>query len=592
MRHIGSSKEYIAVLSIILILCIAVPGSAQKKSKRKQQDPAGMVAPTRLPEEVSDEDRRKAEMYHIDAEKYFLLEDYTKAFMLYQKSLELDPGNAAAYNRTAQIFLENDETENAILNAQKALEIDPENKFYYLTLAGIYTKQSDFEQAANTYEAMLENCTGTEDYLFELAAIRIYQKQYDKALEAYSRIEEHFGLSEEVVLQKQKLYLQESKLDEAIREGQQLADAFPGEPKYVLMLAEILLSNDRDDEAVGYLESVLQIDPDNPKALLHLSDIYRRRGDTQAADEYLTMAFGDPDLRLQQKLQVMAGFMQKLPDEHAMQTCEALGEQIIRAHPDEADAYAINGDLMMNAGSREKALEYYLKALDLGNSNYNIMQNILQLEISMEQYDEAIAHGEEALVLYPNQSALYWFIGSAHLAKKQHEDAVAMLEQGLKFIGENNEMKGYFHAQLGDAYNNLGQHDKSDASYEAALDIDPDNDHVLNNYSYFLALRKDKLDLAAKMSGRLVADNPDNPTYLDTHAWVLYMRGDYQQALTYIEKAVAGKDPSGTIIEHYGDILFKLGKVDEAIIQWQKAKGLDDTSDLIDKKIADRKLYE
>lgn len=469
MRHIGSNKEHIFILSFILLLCTVTQGDAQKRSKRKQDDKPEMAAQVPSARQVSQEDRRKAEMYHIDAEKYFILEDYTKAFMLYQKSLELDPGNAAAYNRTAQIFLNNDETENAILNAQKAIDVDPGNKFYYLTLAEIYTKQSDFEHAASTYEQMLTNCPGTEEYLFELAAIRIYQKKYDKALEAYTRIEEHFGLSEEVVLQKQKLYLQDSRLDEAIREGQRLVDAFPGEPKYVLMLAEILLSNDRDDEAIPYLESVLQMDPGNPKALLHLSDIYRKKGDEQAADEYLAMAFGDPNLRLQQKLQVMAGFMQKLPDEDAMKTCEALGEQIMKAHPDEADAYAINGDLMMNAGSREKALEYYLKALSLGNTNYNIMQNIVQLEVSLEQYDQAIAQGEEALVLYPNQAALYWFVGSAHLAKKQDEDAAAMLEQGLKYIGENKEMKGYFHAQLGDAYNNLGLYDKSDASYEAAL---------------------------------------------------------------------------------------------------------------------------
>ena len=70
------------------------------------------------------------------------------------------------------------------------------------------------------------------------------------------------------------------------------------------------------------------------------------------------------------------------------------------------------------------------------------------------------------------------------------------------------------------------------------------------------------------------------------------MRGEYKEAKVYIEKALNGSDISGTIIEHYGDILFKLGEVDKAVMQWQKAKGMDESSELIDKKIADRKLYE
>ena len=87
--------------------------------------------------------------------------------------------------------------------------------------------------------------------------------------------------------------------------------------------------------------------------------------------------------------------------------------------------------------------------------------------------------------------------------------------------------------------------------------------------------------------------NPDNATYLDTHAWVLYVQGNIEEARKFIEKAVRqSENVSGTIIEHYGDILFKLGDVDGAMRQWQKAKGMDESSDLLDKKIADRQLYE
>jgi tetratricopeptide (TPR) repeat protein len=144
---------------------------------------------------------------------------------------------------------------------------------------------------------------------------------------------------------------------------------------------------------------------------------------------------------------------------------------------------------------------------------------------------------------------------------------------------------------LGDTYNELKQYPESEEAYETVLEVDPNNDHVLNNYSYFLSLRKENLEKAKRMSTRLVKNNPDNPTFLDTHAWVLYMLGDYKEAKKFLEQALK-KDASGTIIEHYGDVLFKLGDIENAVKQWNRAKGMDDTSDLIDKKIADRKLYE
>ena len=138
----------------------------------------------------------------------------------------------------------------------------------------------------------------------------------------------------------------------------------------------------------------------------------------------------------------------------------------------------------------------------------------------------------------------------------------------------------------------MEEYDKSSKAYEAVLQGDPTNDYVLNNYSYFLALRQERLDYAQQLSTRLLELDPNNANYLDTHGWVLFESGEYKQARKYIEKAIEAGAKSGEVVEHYGDVLFKLGEVDEAVKQWQKAKGMDDTSEILDKKIADRTWYE
>jgi predicted Zn-dependent protease len=94
------------------------------------------------------------------------------------------------------------------------------------------------------------------------------------------------------------------------------------------------------------------------------------------------------------------------------------------------------------------------------------------------------------------------------------------------------------------------------------------------------------------MSSKLVEKYPDNSTYLDTHAWVLYVKGDYNEARIYLEKAITDENVSGTIVEHYGDVLYQLGEVENAVRQWEVARDMLDASENIEKKIADRKLYE
>jgi len=99
-------------------------------------------------------------------------------------------------------------------------------------------------------------------------------------------------------------------------------------------------------------------------------------------------------------------------------------------------------------------------------------------------------------------------------------------------------------------------------------------------------MRKDKLSRALQLSTHLTDKFGDNATYLDTHAWVLYTMKEYQKAREFLERALKQeKGLSGTIVEHYGDVLFQLGEKDKAIEQWKKARSMGENSTNIDKKI-------
>ena len=116
----------------------------------------------------------------------------------------------------------------------------------------------------------------------------------------------------------------------------------------------------------------------------------------------------------------------------------------------------------------------------------------------------------------------------------------------------------------------------------------------MNNWAYYLSLRGEKLDKAEEMSKKSMELEPNSAIFEDTYAWIVYKMGRFTDAKEWMEKAFShGADKSAASLEHYGDILFKLGDPDKALEYWLKAKKAGDgTTDLLDKKIADKKLYE
>jgi len=187
----------------------------------------------------------------------------------------------------------------------------------------------------------------------------------------------------------------------------------------------------------------------------------------------------------------------------------------------------------------------------------------------------------------------YLYQGVSLVQEDKPDEAIEVLNAGKDLVIEDPQILAQFYSSLGDAYHAIEDDVHSDESYKKCLQVDPNNIYVLNNYAYYLSVRNVNLDEAGSMSRRSNELQPGQASFQDTYAWILYQQGKLNDAKLWMEKALNnGGQSSGVIVEHYGDILYKLGDQDGALENWLKAKALGDASDLIDKKITDRQLYE
>ncbi|PVY37239.1 tetratricopeptide repeat protein [Pontibacter virosus] len=565
--------------------------SKKKKKKGKEKSETEQVAIPVPQPEPSEQEKLLSEALFLEGMKYFMLEDYKQALSQFQKAYAVTPTNAALNYKLAETYMLMENPKAGVSFAQAAIANDTKNPYYYLLLAQLHTEQKQYTEAAQAYNDLMRNVPDQEQYLFNLAELYLAQSKYDDALKTYDRIEKKYGPLEQLSMNRQQIYLRQKNIGKALAEGEKLIAANPTEIRYLLAQAELYNASQKPDIAIETINRALRIEPNNPFAHLMLSDLHRQKGNLQESENQVKIAFASTDLDIDTKVRILVDFIRQLPNPAIEGIALELADLTIASHPEEAKAYAVAGDLQTITGKKEAARGNYIKAVKLDDSHFKIWQQIVLLDAELGESGDLVKHSEQALELFPNQAVFWFYNGTGHLIEKNFDRAAKSLEHGKRLSASEPELVAQFNAQLGDAYNSIKEYKKSDEAYEAVLSQDPDNEHVLNNYSYFLSLRGEQLPKAKAMAGRLVEQHPANPTYLDTYAWVLYKMEDYEGALKYLEQAIAVSEDA-TIVEHYGDVLFKLGKRDEAVRQWEKAKLKGEASAFLDRKIKEKKLYE
>ena len=262
-------------------------------------------------------------------------------------------------------------------------------------------------------------------------------------------------------------------------------------------------------------------------------------------------------------------------------------------HPKDARPYSLLADFQYRDNKLKEARENYRKAVKHDEGKFIIWNQILILDSQLNDFESMLTESETSMELFPAQPAFYLFNGTARQQQKDYEGAIESLETGKSLVIENNPLLQQFYSNLGAAYHALEQHEESDEAYEAALELNPNDVFVLNNYGYYLALRKKSLDKAESMSLKANELQPGQPSFQDTYGYILYSNEKYEEALKWLQKAMdSGGKNNGEILEHYGDALFQLGRKEEAFDYWNKARDAGGASQVIDKKIENKQLYE
>jgi tetratricopeptide (TPR) repeat protein len=544
---------------------------------------------------VSEKDLQ-TEAVFVEGMKYFIAEDYANAGKNFKVIVDKSGENAGAFFMLSRIENLQNNLDKATSYAEKAQSIDKENVFYQKQYGEMLVKSKRYKEAVEVFRKIEKMHPGDIENYLALADAYMVQNKSSEAIKVFDELERTIGINEEITRQKQLIFLNQNKVDAALKEGDKLMKSEPLEPEFLIQQAQIMMANNRLNEAIELLTENLKHNPAIGEANVLLSEIYRKKGDIVKSNEQLQKAFTNKSLTADIKLKILGNYILSIDERKEpidYNQLLSLTENVIQQAPQEAKAYVFLADILVKKGELEKAREAYLQAVKYDSSFFEVWLAIIELDSKLNQMKELVKHSEKALEFFPNQAFLWHQNGMGNYVLKNYEDAVASLQEAGRLASGNPDLKNHVNALLGDAWNELKQYTKSDAAYETVLKEAPDFEYVLNNYSYFLALRKQKLDRAKELSTNLISKYPNNASYLDTHAWVLYQQNDYQNAKKIIEQALTiNPNSSAAVYDHYGDVLFKLGEKARAIEQWKKALSKSPENQTIEKKITTGELIE
>lgn len=531
------------------------------------------------------------------------------AFDLLDRALAINPNASEALYEQAQLLLELSQITDSLLIKRgeeqllKAHQLEPGNPFFRKTLADRFAATKKYARAARLYEEITAQHAKSED-LALLIRLHELSHNYSAALSTLDRFETIEGRNEGTALQRFTLYRSMGNKSQAFDSMRSFCEENPEDLRLRVVLGDLYLQDDYRGLALAIYDDVNETDPDNPYVPISMLEYHKMLDSTENFHRQLSDVLQHSRISAEQKFKVMQRY-----------TAEALQGRLDKLRLYEhfrellatPQSNAMLGELAAffvdAANLPEDSLEMPARAI-LRDKPEDLQARLIVLRHNLMRgrHEEIIELCREGQRIHPNRLVFGYYEALALLNTDRRKAAIETLAKSATRITEesDNEIATEIYTLLGDLYFRDRCENEAFAAYEKALHHDPDNVVCLNNYAYFLSQKKQQLAKALQMSERVVKLEPQNPIYLDTHAWVLYQLRRYRQALVYIEQTIkyleAQGEPSAEDAGYYdraGDIYFQNGRRKTAIVFWKKALLLSDDAKLsatLKRKIRNRRL--
>jgi len=481
------------------------------------------------------------------------------------------------------------------------IEQHPELTALRFGLGRIYEQTERLDEAKALYQEIVDKAGNTPDGLTgrnRLALLALRKEDPDTARKLLAEVLAVSAQDRDALLTRGKMALAGQDAIGAINDFRSVLRDEPNNPDLLRLLASAHMLNKEPQLAQDTLERAVAAAPQDVDARISLARMLVEAGRGPAAVELLRSGLQavPNDLRLYEALvraQVSVRDMdgaratvvelkQKFPDMPALYHIAGLLEQADQkplesiAHfeaalekaPDAAEPLSQLIKSLMALEKPDKAIERLQKTLAANARNFIAWNLLGEVYLVQRNIAEAKKAFNQAIELQPKWPVPYRGLALTQLQEDDHAGAIATFEKGL----EATEFSLVLVSDLAAYYEGQKQPEKAIQTYERLLERTPDVPAAINNLA--MLLLDHRTDAAShERAGQLVLklDPTGNPAFLDTVGWAHYRLGRYEEAVTFLLKAVETSPESGVLRYHLGMAYVAKGDNERAIEHLQRA---------------------
>lgn len=575
----------------------------------------------RTPSRTDRSERLKSRYYYYEGLRQDLEGNPDAGYECYRMATELDPDNLDAQYMLASRTLasrnpamtDSAAADGILARLRRYVDAYPDDideGVFYGYLVG---QRDTAGEDVRVLSRLAERYPRRSEVLIYLSQAYQSRGETAKAVEAMNRYEQNEGKSAPLTLHKMSLYLDGGDSIGALKEVNNLIASDSKEYSYLILkgnLYEVL--NKRDSAEALYMEAE-RLNPEASGPKLALMEVYRDRGDSTAYDNKVYEVLLTEDLDRDQKVQLLSQYLQRIIDDNAdTGRGDYLFSVLRNQYPHEPDVLNLAARYSAAKEDFADAAEQIGYAIDMDPKNALYYQQRMYYLANAGMPEEAIKVYEEAGKHVDMSDNMKLYGGMLLQNVGRRDEAMALYRKLVHEVDSNLDLSREIDLSsdirkditmeelnfLSITLSSMGDcafidKDSTEAfrDYRNALVLNPDNALAANNYAYFSATNGGNLEEALKYSEKsLRGENADNPTYMDTYAWILYLSGRYDEAVEMqartIEEMEKSGNPDAEALSHYGYMLEKVGRGEEAVEYWQRALALEpENADEIRRKL-------
>jgi len=554
--------------------------------------------------------------------------DISGAIKLYQEAARLDPSSGEIPAELAGLYARQNRLREAIAAAESALTINPDTLEAHRVLGSIYAAYAESGEPARTaaarqaemdyagkaiihLEAVLNARGTTADSALLLALGQLYVKTsaFDKAIAVLTRFNEREPDAMEGVALHAELYGRAGRWGDAADSYEKAIEQGAGSREVKRQWALALLNSQRPGDptrARDVLQQILNEDPNDLRAIYLLAQAERQLNDYRAAEATSRRLIALDPGGASGPYALAQVYEQQREYGKVVETLQPVVDRITAA--DAASKGIDLTPLLVHLGfayidldQPERAIAALQRAKQGAADDSTIEVGLVQAEITAGRYAQAADLAEKARDRHPDDFRLARLEADALRRSGQIYRGAAILQQiqqthpddasnyvalaELLMNGGRNEQAGRVLQEarlkfpddlsvlfdLGAVYERQKLYADAEKAFKEVLARDPLHARALNYLGYMLADRGLRLQESVEYIRRALQVEPNNPAYLDSLGWAYFKMGRLDLAEPNLRQAAADLPRDSVVQDHWGDLLSKLGRRDEAIAAWKRA---------------------